>query len=541
MKSFLTILLTFCVWSHIAAQTEPKENINIHGWPMFKRTDVVTLHDKQIPDEYKRNRITDTKGRVLEGDWLEIDRKQKIVKFRRKDGNQFDIAFGDLCANDRRYAELETGYQWNTGEKPPVPHNLIIPSPKDRLDQPPEQIALNAFANDHIIAAKMIGEETVQVTVKHDKPKATGETSTTTDLPVKYLTASDREMIKNATNLDVPVIARPAWTKENSKYWVSWENVPLADGRTGRSRIQYQFYEPMPTFKPEHVAGRIPMFITVWAQMNAQYSLEEIYDHLRVKTLTSDFIFKFCNYRQQLNLNERRSDKPKNEKTLAEVMKMLADVEPTQEKVSLTAKIEKSGLKLFDEKTPSEEVGKPKFGNANSLPLDGHLQSYYFIAQYLNLANGKPKVPFANFFGNVTTRPIGRSGGGATGFLSFDMDEVYKRIEKTFGIKPWSIPNFDNGWQKRNLREFHDLLAWKLIRYHLRHNQPVFVYHEKGYAILTGYTIEPGKETTYEAIMLDGARSLVDVSTTNLPYKVYPALNKKQTEFDFSGGVVFLE
>ncbi len=41
--------------------------------------------------------------------------------------------------------------------------------------------------------------------------------------------------------------------------------------------------------------------------------------------------------------------------------------------------------------------------------------------------------------------------------------------------------------------------------------------------------------------MLDGARSLGDVSTTNLPYKVYPALNRNQTEFDFAGGMVFLE
>lgn len=410
MKSFLSLTLTLLVASHIASHAaESKEGGKLSVWPMFERTDVVTLHDKQIPDEYKRNRITDSKGRVLEGDWLEIDRKQKIVKFRRKDGKPFDIAFGELCENDRRYAELETGLMWDIGEKPPVPHNLIIPYPKDQHGFPPVQIALNSFTNDQIIKAELAGEETVRVTVKHVSPSKKESTETTTDLPIEYLTTSDRETIKKATNIDVPVIPRPAWTKENSKYWVSWDPKEYADGVRGRGRIQYQFYEPMPVFRPEHTISfmkrQMPVFITAWSGMNKQFTLDEIYDHLRVETLTSDFIYKYSAYlHQQKQQDNRRAPK----KSLPEIMQMLADAEPTKERVSLKPKIDQLKVKPFEEKTPTELPGKTKVGEANGLPLDGRLQGYFYIAQYLHVSKGKAKESLVNLLSNMEIRQIAR-------------------------------------------------------------------------------------------------------------------------------------
>jgi len=542
MESILKIILTFCVASHCVAQAQTKEEDQSKVWPMFRRMDVVTLHDKQIPDEYKRNRITDSKGRVLEGDWLEIDRKQKIVKFRRKDGKPFDIAFGELCERDRRYAELETGLMWDIGEKPPVPHNLIIPSPKDRLDFPPEQIVMNSFTNDQIIKAEMVGEETVRVTVKHISPTKKESTETATDLPVKYLTASDRDMIKKATNLEVPVVERPAWSKENSKYWVSWDPKEYADGKRGRGRIQYHFYEPTPVFMPEHtftfMNRQMPVFITAWGGMNKQFTLDEIYDHLRVKTLTSDFIYKYSEYRhQQKQQGSRRAPY----KSLPEVMKMLADAEPTKERVSLKPKIDQSKVKPFEEKTPTELPGKPKVGEPNGLPLDGRLQGYFYIAQYLHVSKGKAKESLADLLSSMEIRQIGRYNG-KPGFLSFDDDEIHKGIEKTFGYKTWSIPSFYNGWQNRNLEEFHRLLSWKIVRQQIRNNQPVLIYKNDGFAILTGFTSEPGKETTYEAYMLDGVTSLaVEINDTNLPFKVSERSNVLQSEFTDVTNLDFLE
>lgn len=86
-------------------------------WPMFQRPDVVTLAGKEIPDAYKRTKITDSQGRILEGEWLSIDTKAKTVKFRRgSDAKEFDIPFASLCPEDRLYAELETGSQWDPGD-----------------------------------------------------------------------------------------------------------------------------------------------------------------------------------------------------------------------------------------------------------------------------------------------------------------------------------------------------------------------------------------------------------------------------------------
>ncbi len=541
MKSISQIILTIWVASHFAAQAQTKEDDQSKVWPMFRRMDVVTLHDKQIPDEYKRYRITDSKGRVLEGEWLEIDRKNKIVKFRRTGGKEFDIPFAELCEIDRRYAELETGYLWDIGETPPVPHNLIIPTPKDHLDFPPEQIVINSFTNDQIIKAEMVGEETVRVTVKHVSPTKKESTETATDLPVKYLTASDRDMIKKATNLEVPVVARPAWTKENYKYWVSWDPKEYTDGKRGRGRIQYHFYEPTPVFRPEQtftfMNRPMPVFVTAWGGMTKQYSTDEIYDHLRVKTLTSDFIYKYSDYLRQ---QKQQGSRCAAYKSLQQVMEMLVDAEPTKERVSLKAKIDKSAVKLFEEQTPTELPGKPKVGEPNGPPLDGRLQGYLYIAQYLHVSKGKAKIPLADFLSNMEIRQIGR-GDGRAGFLSFDEDEIHKSLEKTFGLKAWSVPGLYSGRQNRNLEDFNKLLSWKIVRQQIRNSQPVIVFKNEGYAIITGFTTEPGKETTYDAYMLDGASTLGNMNGTNLPYKVSEKSNVLQSEFAELMSFEFLE
>ena len=485
-----------------------KEDIERFGWPMFKRTDIVTLHDKQIPEEYKRTQIIDAKGRILKGDWLEIDRKSKVVKFRRADGKEFEIVFADLSERDRRYAELETGYAWNIGEKPLVPMNLIFFYPKEHEHTSPISIEVNANFKDEISAAEMVGKDTVRVTVKHGKPRSE-ELTKTTNLPVNLLTENDRAVIKAATNLDVPVFPRPAWSKEYANYWVHSE---------------YHFGEPMPTFKPGHGYGNISIFTTAWAGMCEQFTPEEIYDHIRVRTLTSDFIFKYYDYLIQKQ-NENGQGKSNNTKSLEEVMRMVADAEAPKERVSLKADIEKSGVKLFEEKTPSEEAGKPQFGLPNGPPLDGELQAYHFIAQYIAVTNGKAKIPFANTFKNSTIRQI-RRGNHAAGYLSFD--DYPHAIEKTFGVKYWYILRLASVSGRANLE---DLLTWKMIRHHIRHKQPVFIGQENGYAILTGFTAESGKETTYDAIMLDGAHGILDANATNLPYKIHEILNVKQTAF----------
>lgn len=528
MKTTIIAFLTVLIGVSLEVSARSKEDIERFGWPMFKRTDIVTLHDKQIPDEYKRTSITDTKGRILKGDWLEIDRKSKVVKFRRTDGKEFEIAFADLCERDRRYAELETGYAWNIGEKPPVPKNLIFFHPKDQTIRSPINVVINTITKDEISTAELVGKDTVRVTVKYGKPR-TEELTKTTDLPVNLLTENDRAVIKAATNLEVPVLPRPAWSKENAKYWVDQE-VRNENGQTVYSGIIYHFGEPMPTFKPEHVSGDIPIFTTAWAGMNKQFTPEEIYDHLRVKTLTSDFIYKYCNYQSQITKFKWNLKRP-----LAEVMQMLADTEPTKERVSLKADIKKSGVVLFEEKTPSEEVGKPKHG-LNGPPLDGKLQAYHFIAQYKSVTSGKAKSPLSALLKNLAVMEIGRQG--EPNFLSFLDFAIYEAIEKTFGFKIWAAPYFGSG---RSEDICKDIFTWKVIRHHLRHNQPVFVGQNNGYAILIGFTTEPGKEATYDAIMLDGAKRVTDASTTNLPYKVHEKTNVKSSDFITYDGTFFLE
>jgi len=524
MKTTIVALFTVLIGVSLEVSARSKEDIERFGWPMFKRTDIVTLHDKQIPDEYKRNKIIDAKGRVLKGEWLEINRKSKVVKFRRTDGKEFDIAFTDLCERDRRYAELETGYAWNIGEKPPVPKNLIYFHPKDQTIPSPIKVVINTIPKDEISAAEMVGKDTVRVTVKYGKPRSE-ELTKTTDLPVNLLTENDRAVIKAATNLEVPVLPRPAWSKENAKYWVDQE-IKIENGQTVYSGIIYHFVEPMPVFKPDHVARDIPIFTTAWAGMNEQFTPEEIYDHIRVRTLTSDFIYKYCNYQSQIKGNQSRTTKP-----LAEVMQMLADAEPTKERVSLKADIQKSGVRLFEEKTPREEVGKPKFDGPNDPPMDGELQAYHFIAQYKSVTSGKPKIPFENTFKNSSPMLVSTING--PGHLEFVGNRA-GAVGKTFAFKIWAAPYFGSA-------DSVDIFKSKVIRHHIRHNQPVFVGQNNGFAILTGFTIEPGKEATYDAIMLDGPKSGSQVSSTNLPYKVYEKNNVKSSEFNMYEAEYFFE
>jgi hypothetical protein len=114
MKTTITcILAAICSCLTYAQKPDSKTA----PWPMFQRPDVVTLSGKEIPDAYKRTKITDSQGRVLVGEWLSIDTKTQKVKFRRSsDGEEFDIAFASLSTEDRFYAELETGSQWDLGE-----------------------------------------------------------------------------------------------------------------------------------------------------------------------------------------------------------------------------------------------------------------------------------------------------------------------------------------------------------------------------------------------------------------------------------------
>lgn len=376
----------------------PKTRVRSDIWAMFDLPDVVNLAEKNIPDDYKRQKITDTKGRSIPGEWLVIDRENKIVKFKREEGKEVEIPFATLSETDRRFAELETGYAWT----------LTVP---------------------------------FGLRVEEFTPEKLGEDS---------------------------------------------------------SRV----------------------FGLAFGTMRKAFTPQEVFDHLRVRTQLSKFVYDYFDYlvdHPDIQDTRLKTHFVLNRKSLTEVFSMLNYAEAVNEEVSLSGGIARLGIKPYEEKVPTDPVDRPD-SSPHGIPRDSRLQALYFVAEYKNRTAGKPKTSLATLLANATPeRPPGtrfnaypNGFSGPNPYLDYDNDYVEIGLAKTYAFKNWSIPKFSNSG-KENFAEF---FGAKLARHQLRHNQPVvvkFIHPEKqeggtrlSDAILTGFTTKDG-ETTYDMTVLKSA------------------------------------
>lgn len=246
-----------------------------------------------------------------------------------------------------------------------------------------------------------------------------------------------------------------------------------------------------------------------------KFSPEELFDHLRVRTITTAYIYDHDNYwKGNYWKNTRNAEYYQRlyRKPLPEVMQMLAIAEPANESVSLKDRIEKSGVRLFAEAAPNKPADRAKDTRPYGPPIDGKSQAYYYVSQYMQATAGKPKVDYATFISH--TRPLGY---GATAdsdmYYSYDID-IDVAVSKAFGFKTWAPYSIIAPQQNYFGDPISNLQYHKIARHYMRNGRPVVTClkriddngkgSEEGVVILTGFTRAAGKETTYEAIVLKG-------------------------------------
>ncbi len=450
---------------------------------MFERTDYVNLADKEIPEFHKRKEITDTQKRTIKGEWISIDRKNKTVKFRRTDGKEFDLLIVNLAPHDRRYAELETGCLWQIDP---------LPTPVDLIQE--DILAFIEMDDTHVHLRY----------VNPNDPSKPYESK----FQVNLLTDKDRAIIKQKTGREFPVMPRPA-PDGNRRYW----KYPRAI-----------FGHEVPKFTPSYYPATLRL-------MRKTYTPEDMVDAMRTRTMTSAYIHEFY----QLQYDGADSAKKSGAKSLADILKIIGETpSPLTEEKSIKANITKFKLALYEEKVPRDPAEPERFIREDrsifaqpGVPIDGELQAFHFMGQYMRLASNKPKIPLATLLENTKQQftGVGYTSGGQTITFPpeqrrklYSSNDILTGIDKTYGFKGWKIfiPEKFRTYHKPGeaTQEFFEQLTCELIRQNIRDGKPVYA-RKRGsetehrshgtQLVITGFKVEPGKPLTFEAISIKGS------------------------------------
>lgn len=125
--------------------------------------------------------------------------------------------------------------------------------------------------------------------------------------------------------------------------------------------------------------------------------------------------------------------------------------------------------------------------------------------------------------------------------MNYDGFDVDLGITKSYGYKNWRLPMIPGIYRQE--QTFIEYIYLKLIRYQLRHNQPVSVSFrhtenrsEKRVisdAIITGFTTKDGK-STYDLILIEST-DLFPLPPTE-PYKIKKLKEVEESELYISSG-----
>ena len=451
---------------------------------MFERFEHVGLVDKEIPEFHKRDQVTDTQGRSIKGQWIAIDRKNNKVKFRRTDGKEYDIDMANLAPQDRRYAELETGYFWQM-DPPPTPIDII----KEDI------LAFDSMDATHIHLRCVNPNDPSILYV----PK----------FQLNMLTSRDRALIKEKTGKDVPILPRPK-----------------PDGSTfGWKYPRPVFGHQVPKFTPSYFSATLGL-------MHQTFSLQEMVDSVRARTLTSAFIHEFF----QFKWDEAEPEKKLGTKPLADILKILGETpSPEVETKSIKPKIAELKLSPYEEKVPRDPAQPLRFIRGDrsilsqpGIPIDGELQAYQFIAQFLRLSANQPRIPLATLLENTkqSFTGVGHIIDGRQTDVppeqrrKFYMNhDILPGIEKTHGYKGWRVfvPLYQTQSRAEGLElEFIHQWTLELIRQHIRKGSPVYArmnaYNQEmrnngTQLVIIGFKAEKGKPLMFETIGIKGSLS----------------------------------
>jgi len=449
---------------------------------MFERTDLVNLDSTAVPVSFQRTEITDAQGRKIQGQWVAIDRKSKMVKFRRTDGKEFDIPMASLSAIDRRYAELETGYVWQIDP---------MPTPVD-------------IVKEDIMSFESMDDTHVHLRCVFPKDPSVRYVP---EFQINLLTDKDRALIKQKTGRELPVLPRPQ-PDHASRAW----NYPRP-----------LFGHEVPEFTPAYFPATLKL-------MRATYTPQEMLDAVRVRTWNTSFIHEY--FRQKFD--EAEDNQKSGTKSLADILEIIgSEPSPANEAKSLKSVITKLKLMPYSEKVPRDPAEPLRFIRDGrsilsqpGVPIDGELQAYFFMAQYLRLSSNKPAIPLATLLENTPYRFTGVGqiiDGKQTDVPPEQRRKFYPRenilpgIEKTFGYKGWKVfAPVVKSYLKPDDAElaFLGQLTAELIRQQIRNGCPVYARKiakdqspevNGTQLIITGFTAQAGKPLMFEAISIKGS------------------------------------
>ena len=449
---------------------------------MFERADVVNLDSTAVPTAFQRTEITDAQGRKIQGQWVAIDRKSKMVKFRRTDGKEFDIPMASLSAIDRRYAELETGYVW-------------------QIDPMPTAVDI---VKEDILAFDSMDDTHVHLRCVYPKDPSVPYVP---EFQINLLTDKDRALIKQKTGRELPVLPRPQPDRA-SRAW----NYPRP-----------LFGHEVPKFTPAYFPATLKL-------MRATYTPQEMLDAVRVRTWNTSFIHEY--FRQKYD--EAEDNQKSGTKSLADILEIISSApSPANETKSIKPLIAKLKLVPYSEKVPRDPAEPLRFiRDGRSVlsqpgaPIDGELQAFFFMSQYLRLTANKPAVPLGTLLENTPYRFTGVGQiieGKQTDVPPEQRRKFYTRenilpgIEKTFGYKGWKVfVPLVKSYLKPDDAEQALLgqLTAELIRQQIRNGCPVYARKiakdqspevNGTQLIITGFTAQMGKPLMYEAISIKGS------------------------------------
>lgn len=472
------LLLCFIFTATSNAETEI-ENRAV----MFERTDRVNLAEKEIPDFHRRTEITDSQNRLIKGEWIAIDRKNQTVKFRRSDGKEFDLALANLAPHDRAYAELETGHLWQIDP---------LPTPLDIIKEDIRAFVSMDETHIHLRCVLPSDPSTDYV------PK----------FPINLLTDRDRELIKEKTGREVPILPRPAPDRASQ----AWK-YPKA-----------HFGHEVPKFTPSYYPATLRL-------MKQAYTPREMVDAVRTRTMTAAFIHEL----DKLQYDEAEPGKKAGKKSLAEILRIIGEKpSPLTEEKSLKADITRLKLAMYEEKVPRDPAEPERFKRDGrsifaqpGVPIDAELQAFQFIAQYLRLNSNQPRIPLATLLENTTQKYTGIGYTSGEKKITFPTEqrrkfytshEILPGIEKTYGHRGWRIftpERFRNYYKPGEaMQDLFDQLTVELIRHHIRIGIPVYArqksenpanLHHGIQLVITGFKAEAGKPLMFEAIAIKGS------------------------------------
>ncbi len=502
LKSIPSLVLAVSLFS-IWIGTSSAENEEEKRALMFERSDFVNLADKEVPEFHKREEITDKQGRAIEGEWVAIDRKSQKVKFRRTDGKEFDIGMAVLAPQDRRYAELETGYLWQIDP---------LPTPVDLIKE--EIIAFDSMDDTHIrLRCVFPNDASVDYAPKFQ---------------INLLTDNDRAKIKAKTGREFVILPRP----EPDRASPGWKYPSPLFGRE------------VPMFSESYYPGTLKL-------MFQTYSAHEIVDAVRTHTMNSAFIHEY----NQLTFDEAEPEKKAGTKSLTEILEIIGEVpSPNVEEKSIKPIIAKFKLALYEEKVPRDPAeplriirGDRSVLSQPGVPIDGELQAFFYMSQTLHLKSNKAKIPLEALLVNT---PYRFSGVGHTindKNINYPPEQrrkfywsgaIQPGIEKTFGFKSWQVffPEKMRNYLRpgQAMRDFFDQLNIELIRHHIRNGMPVYARKKTeesehiGHGtqlIITGFKVADGKPLMFEVISIKGSiwdsdpdTGEYQISETMIPY-----------------------